>query len=201
MDGFDMLKQLRKDERTSHIPLIMLTAKADLESKLEGIGSGADAYLSKPFHKEELLLHIRRILEMRKTLQLHFLRTAGLSVDEPIPDTPEVPSPTENAFVSKVRSVVEEHLSDVQFDVETLSREVYLSPRQLQRKLDALTGCSPNSFIRRIRLQQAKQLLMEEGRQIAEVALDCGFQDPGYFTRVFKQEFGVTPAQWRKESS
>jgi len=200
MDGFEMLKKLREDQRSSHIPVVMLTAKADLDSKLEGIQYGADAYLSKPFHKEELTLRIQKLLEMRKTLQQYFLSSAGLADQEIAHSPPNQEQEVESSFVANVRRVIEERLSDVQLDVESLSREVHLSPRQLQRKLDALTGCSPLVFIRKIRLNQARILLREEDQTIAEISMECGFQDPGYFARVFKQSYGETPAEWRKRS-
>ena len=104
---------------------------------------------------------------------------------------------TEHEFVKKVRETVEAHLSDTGFTVEQLCRQVFMSHSQLHRKLDALTGCSPNKFIRMIRLGKAKELLTDPSNSIGAVSLDCGYADPGYFARVFKQEYGVTPQEWR----
>ena len=203
VDGFEMCRRLRKDERTSHIPIIMLTAKADIESRIEGLEQGADAYLQKPFHKEELLVRIKKLLELRKSLQQSYIKRAGLAVinsqtattvaGEVIPALNE----TEDEFVKKVRLVVEEHLFDINFSVEQLCKYVYMSHSQLHRKLDALTGYSPNKFIRIIRLTKAKDLLRSTSESIASIALDCGYNDPGYFARVFKQEYNVTPQEWR----
>ncbi|MGB5005368.1 MAG: ATP-binding protein [Ferruginibacter sp.] len=203
VDGFELCSQLRHDERTSHIPIIMLTAKADLESKMEGLEKGADAYLEKPFNREELLVRIKKLLELRKNLQQIYLKKAGLrnedSAMEPVAPVEEQISEqkTEDGFVQRVREAVETHLADTGFSVEQLCKMVFMSHSQLHRKLDALTGCSPNKFIRIIRLNKAKEMLKQPGSSIASIAMDCGYNDPGYFARVFKQEYGVTPQDWR----
>lgn len=203
VDGFEMCKRLRQDERCSHIPIIMLTAKADMHSKLEGIEKGADAYLEKPFHKEELLLRIKKLLELRKNLQLYYSRRLGIkdttgNFDVKANDF-EIEEKTEHEFVSKVREIVEANFINYEFSVEQLCKLVFMSHSQLHRKLEALTGYSPNKFIRIVRLKQAKELLNNPALSIATVALDCGYNDPGYFTRVFKQEIGLTPQEWRKK--
>jgi len=203
VDGFEMCKRLRQDERCSHIPIIMLTAKADMHSKLEGIEKGADAYLEKPFHKEELLLRIKKLLELRKNLQLYYSRRLGIkdttgNFDVKANDF-EIEEKTEHEFVSKVREIVEANFINYEFSVEQLCKLVFMSHSQLHRKLEALTGYSPNKFIRIVRLKQAKELLNNPALSIATVALDCGYNDPGYFARVFKQEIGLTPQEWRKK--
>ncbi|MCB9341337.1 MAG: helix-turn-helix domain-containing protein [Lewinellaceae bacterium] len=197
-DGFEVCRFLKNDERTSHIPIIILTAKADLDSKLEGLEHGADAYLAKPFHREELLVRIKNLLSLRQKLQQHYLALAG---------TPEVMQPSmgpdpapmvEDYFVKKVRRAVEAHLDDYDFNVEALCRAVGMSHSQLHRKLTAVTGLSANKFIRYIRLNKAKELLQDPDTSISAVAFDTGFNDPSYFGRVFKQEFGMTPVEWRE---
>lgn len=201
VDGFEMVKKLRNDERTSHIPIIILTAKADMQSKLEGLERGADVYLQKPFHEEELLLRIRKLLELRKNLQQHYRKQIGISDVNEIISTqaPEViiEEKAEHAFVKKVREIIEANFNNYEFNVEQLCKLIFMSHSQLHRKLDALTGCSPNKFIRIVRLNKAKELLANASLSISEVAMDCGYNDPGYFTRVFKQEFGITPLEWR----
>ena len=203
VDGFELCRQLRNDEHTSHIPIIMLTAKADIESKMEGLEKGADAYLEKPFNREELLVRIKKLLELRKNLQQFYLKKAGLRNDtstaEPIASVEErSENKTEDDFVRRIREAVETHLADTGFTVEQLCKMVFMSHSQLHRKLDALTGCSPNKFIRIIRLNKAKELLKQPANSIASIALDCGYNDPGYFARVFKQEYGITPQDWRQ---
>lgn len=201
IDGFEMCRRLRQDERTSHIPIIMLTAKADLQSKLEGLEKGADVYLEKPFHKEELLLRIKKLLELRKNLQQYYSKQIGIADKTETSSKEEVVLMTEekaeHAFVKKVRELVEANFTNYEFSVEQLCRLIFMSHSQLHRKLEALTGCSPNKFIRIIRLTKAKELLADPALSIAAIALDCGYNDPGYFARVFKQEFGITPQEWR----
>ncbi|TNE64090.1 MAG: response regulator [Bacteroidetes bacterium] len=198
-DGFEVCRTLRSDPRTSHIPIIMLTAKADVESKLEGLEQGADAYLAKPFHKKELLLRIRKLLELRQQLQQHYQEVAGLQHEtSQVKDIPPVPE-SEDRFVLEARRIVEEHLDDGSFDVEQLCREMAMSHSQLHRKLSALTGFSATKFIRYLRLNKAKELLQNPALSITAIAYDTGFNDPSYFGRVFRQEFGATPQEWREK--
>ena len=211
-DGFEICKTLKSDERTSHIPIILLTAKADVESKLLGLAHGADVYLMKPFHKEELLMRIKKLLELRQQLQKHYL--SALS-NEPLALSNEhlnssnskphssklIAQSLENAFVIKVKTVVEAHLTDTKFDVEVLERALNLSHSQLHRKLIALTGLSANSFIRCIKLIKAKELLLNSPYSIQAIAFDSGFNEQAYFSRVFKQEFGETPQAWRERNT
>jgi signal transduction histidine kinase/DNA-binding response OmpR family regulator/ligand-binding sensor domain-containing protein len=196
-DGYEVCRTLRKDERTSHIPIIMLTAKADVESKLEGLEYGADAYLAKPFHKKELLVRIRKLLELRVQLRRHYLTVAGLADGTTVrKDIPAVPD-MEDQFIIKIRKTVEAHIDDSNFDVERLCREMAMSHSQLHRKLTALTGFSATKFIRYVKLNKAKELLQNQALSITAVAFDAGFNDPSYFGRVFRQEFGVSPQEWR----
>ncbi len=224
-DGFEVCKTLKTDERTSHIPIILLTAKADLESKLQGLEQGADDYLTKPFHKKELLLRIKNLLDLRRQLQ-QFYRTAlesslsATSLQNPNSSTlnseingskslhsgnlnPSIPvaSSLENAFVIKVRKTIEAHMEEPDFDVEKLCRSLALSHSQVHRKLTALTGLSATHFIRYVRLIKAKEMILKSGFSITAIAYDCGFNDPGYFGRIFKKEFGISPQVWREQNT
>lgn len=202
IDGYEMTRLLRNHDLTSHIPIIMLTAKADIDSKLEGIEQGADAYLEKPFYKEELLLRIKKLLEQRRLLQKVYSKIAGIhpasgSVDSPDSKVlPEMPA-KENEFVKKVRQAIENNLGDEHFGVEQLSKKIFLSQSQLHRKLTAVVGHSPNQFIRLIRMQKACDLLRNTDQPIAHIADTCGFSDASYFGKVFRQEMGMTPMEWR----
>lgn len=198
IDGFELCSRLRQNPGTSHIPIIMLTAKANLESRMEGLERGADVYLEKPFNRQELVLRIRKLLEMRKSLQQYYLSRAGLT-QQTAEATAAPAVATEDRFVTTVREAIEKHMEDVNFSVEQLCKYVFMSHSQLHRKLEALTGCSPNRFIRLVRLNRARQLLQDPARSIASIALDCGYNDPAYFSRVFKQETGMTPQEWRSQ--
>jgi signal transduction histidine kinase/CheY-like chemotaxis protein/AraC-like DNA-binding protein len=223
-DGIEVCKSLKSDERTSHIPIIMLTAKADMDSRLDGLEQGADDYLTKPFNKKELLLRIRNLLELRRQLQQYYISTFKASILHDNAPIPENPLPTsgsflkgvekgyrnpsiplvnslENAFVLKVRKAIEAHLDFPDFDVEKLCRHLAMSHSQVHRKLSALTGLSATHFIRYVRLAKAKEMIKNSGYSIAAIAMDSGFNDPAYFSRVFKQEFGVTPQGWREKNS
>ena len=206
MNGFELLKKLRSHEHTSHIPVIMLTAKTDMDSKMQCIQGGADAYLEKPFNIEELQTRVEKLLELRKNLQLFYLNKAGLLNNLPVKSWAEnlneeikVLPKVEDKFISKTREIIETHIADAAFSVEDLCKEVFMSHSKLHRKLDALLSCSPNKFIRMIRLKKAKELLHQTEETVSSIAFDCGFHDPGYFARVFKQEFGRTPQEWRGE--
>lgn len=202
MDGYEVCRFLKNDERTSHIPVVMLTAKAGFESRMEGLEMGADAYLAKPFHQEELLVRIKNLLEVRLRLQQHYRKVAGINA-ELFPfklvkqQTPPVKE-AEDYFMKKARRTVEAHLDDYEFNVEQLCKEIGMSHSHLHRKLSALTGCSASRFIRQIRLRKAQELLENPNLTITAVAFDTGFSDPGYFGRVFKQEFNMTPMEWRE---
>lgn len=195
MDGFEVCKALKNDDRTSHIPIILLTAKADMESRLEGLDCGADAYLSKPFEPRELLLSIQNLLELRQRMQSHYL-ALGVERPEKAAESQQA-GKRESAFVQKTRAIVEQHLDDAQFSTEELGRLLAMSRSQLHRKLTALTGLSPNHFIRIVKLEKARRFLAETDMGIAEIAYRTGFSDPGYFSRLFRQEYGITPKEWR----
>lgn len=200
MDGNALCRQLKEEERTSHIPIILLTAKADRSSKLDGLECGADAYLAKPFEEEELHIRIRKLLELRRRLQAYYRASltgeenGGKGLFHPGPEPPADP------FLEKVRAIIEKHISDSSFSVEQLCREAGLSHSQLHRKLSALTGQSATFFIRHLRLQQAKQLLQNPELTVAAVAYDSGFGDPDYFSKVFRKEFGKTPTEFREST-
>lgn len=206
VDGFEMCRRLRKDEHTSHIPIVMLTARADIESRIEGLEQGADAYLEKPFHKEELLIRIKKLLELRTSLQQFYSKRAGINATELsgnvqhealVETVSPAVNPAADLFIQKLSAIVEEHINDEAFTVEQLCRKIFMSHSQLHRKLDALIGCSPNKFIRMIRLKKAIELLKDPSRSISSIAMECGYSDSGYFARVFKQEYGMTAQEWR----
>ncbi|MEZ4953928.1 MAG: ATP-binding protein [Saprospiraceae bacterium] len=198
-NGYEVCSFLKKDERTSHIPIVMLTAKADVTSKIEGLEMGADAYLSKPFEKEELLVRLRKLLELRKVLQKRYASqqsTVGsLQSDDVVAHIGET---IEDKFLGKLKSVIEDRLSDAEMSIPELCRVMHLSHTQLYRKLKALTDKTPSQFVRTVRLQKARELLKSSELNISEIAYEVGFSDPNYFTRMFKQEFGQVPGEVKR---
>ncbi|MEZ4960091.1 MAG: ATP-binding protein [Saprospiraceae bacterium] len=193
MDGLELCDFLKNDERTSHIPIILLTAKTSVQDRLEGLRRGADAYLAKPFNQEELFICLKRSVELRNRLKDRF---ASLPTGAPVASEPDLAM--EDAFLQKARNAVEEHLADDEFGIHQLCRMLTMSRAQLHRKLTALTDKSASHFIRSIRLQRAKELLATTDLTIAEIAYEVGFRDPNYFTRTFAEEFGVAPSETRK---
>ena len=192
-DGYQVCQELKTDQRTSHIPIILLTAKAATEEKIEGLETGADDYLIKPFDPRELLVRVKNLIESRRTLRKRFSAVTVLKPSE------ITESSVDKVFLEKALSVVEENMSDENFGPQELMRQVSMSRQQLHRKLKALTNQSATQFIRSIRLQRAADLLRQNVGTIAEVAYRVGFNDPIYFNRMFKKQFGITPTELIKE--
>ncbi len=193
-NGFEVTETLKQDERTSHIPIVLLTAKAASDDRLEGLKTGADAYLVKPFQREELLIRLEKLVELRHKLQEYYssYRPSGNR-----PRKKEL-SPDER-FLEKVHKIVNEKMDDAELSPRDLYQELHLSQAQLYRKLKALTGKTPAIFIRGIRLQRGMDLLKTTNLNISEVAYQIGFNDPNYFTRIFSKEMGILPSAVRKE--
>ena len=190
MDGNTFTRKIKEDTRTSHIPVILLTAKAGRESKIEGLETGADDYLAKPFDEEELLIRVRNLIEQRKRLREQF----GKDIVRISPDELVVES-ADKVFLDKVIKVIETYMGDEAFSIEDLGSEVALSRSQLHRKIKALTDQSPSVFLRTIRLKRAHQLLTEKVASIAEISFLVGFSSPAYFSKCFKDQFGYSPGQ------
>ena len=191
-DGFEVTEMLKQDERTSHIPIILLTAKAGSESKISGLKSGADAYLTKPFEPEELLVRLEKLLELRKKLQMRYAQ-GNIEVH----GTP-LPLSMEDEFVLKIRGIVQQNMEDENFGTVALCNALRMSRTQVHNKTKALTGKSTSLFIRSIRLQKAKELLQKTDLNVSEVGYEVGFSNPAYFSRIFHEEFGESPARTRK---
>ncbi|HEX8529465.1 MAG TPA: ATP-binding protein, partial [Cytophagales bacterium] len=194
MDGYQVCTALRQDERTSHIPVIMLTAKTDLDSRLEGLEAGADSYLGKPFSHRELIAQINNLLTVRRQLRERYGRENVWQ-----PGESGLPS-LDRAFLDRVRAAIEAHLDDEQYSVERLGEDVGLSRAQLHRKLKALTNQTPGDLMRIIRLEQALALLKANVGTVAEVAYRVGFGNPANFSTSFSRHFGYPPSQVLKKA-
>jgi len=192
-DGFELCSILKTDIQTSHIPIILLTGRGDHEALIEGIEHGADAYVVKPFDPDELKLRVKKLLELRAALSQYYRKHA--STEEPA--ILGQSSPKENEFMKKLRSIVEEHINDSQFNMDMLSKHMAMSHPQLHRKITALTGESTGKFVRSVRLAKAIELLKNSDFTISEIAYETGFSEPGYFTKTFSKEYNMSPSEYR----
>lgn len=193
-DGYEVCKTLKQDERTSHVPIIMLTAKAEQKDKVAGLKHGADAYLVKPFDKEELFVRLEKLLELRKALQAKY----NVQPTPPGSLSSTAPPTIEDHFLKKLREATESIMADSDDTIVKLEKAMRLSQMQLYRKLKALTGKTPTLYIRSVRLQKARELLQNSDLNVSEIAYEVGFSDPAYFSRVFGEEFGQSPSDFRK---
>jgi len=190
MDGFTLCTRIREDPRTSHIPFILLTARTTIESKLEGLELGADEYMTKPFNINEIKVRIRNLLTQRRNLRKNWSRELTLQ-----PKSISVTSMDER-FLVQALTIMEEHLADMQFSVERFAEEIGMSRKSLLRKIKALTDQSVNEFIRNFRLRRASQLIEGRSGTVSEIAYQVGFNNLSYFSKCFKELFGVLPNEY-----
>ncbi|MCB9503828.1 MAG: response regulator [Deferribacteres bacterium] len=188
-DGYELCYILKNDEKTGHIPIILLTAKASDESKIAGLETGADDYVVKPFNEKELQTRVKNLIEQRRKLRERFSRNITLQPKEIAITT------ADERFIERLMKVVEENISDEHFSVEELAQNVGLGRVQLHRKLRALTNQAPSDFIRSMRLKKAAQLLAKNDGNIAEIAYKVGFNNPSYFAECFRKQFDILPSQ------
>ena len=188
MDGKTFCRLLKTQEPTSHIPVILLTALAETEDKLSGLKTGADDYLMKPFHHEELTSRINSLLERTDRQKKYFLRQ--LLAMKPREVKAENP---DEVFLSRVKLIIDENLEDETFSVVELAKMIGYSRSQLHRKLSALIDQAPNELIRNFRLERSRQLLKQHAGTVSEIAYRCGFNSPAYFIKCYKDKFGTTP--------
>lgn len=203
MDGITLCKQLKDDVRTSHIPIILLTAKDSLQDKEEGYEVGADSYLTKPFSASLLRSRINNLLDSRKKLVAQFQAqsTPGSQIDlsEKRIVIAEALSKLDNEFIEKITLLIEENLSSEKIDINYLSDKMCMSGSTLYRKMKALTGLSTNEYIRKVKMKNAERLLLEGKFNISEIAYKVGMNSTGYFRQCFKEEFGLSPSDYLKQ--
>ncbi|NVK64479.1 MAG: response regulator [Flavobacteriales bacterium] len=197
MDGYEVCETLKQDERTSHIPIILLTAKTAQEEKMSGLKAGADLYITKPFYRDELNLSLEKLISIRQKLQAYYA-ALGSEINDETELTEAKFSPVEEAFLDKLNAIIEAHLTDTDFGVSELSEKAGLSQMQVYRKLKALTDKTPSQFIRSYRLNKGLKLIQTSDLNISEVAYEVGFSDPNYFSRTFHKEFGNPPGHFKK---
>ncbi len=188
MDGFELCKKLKTEERTSHIPIILLTAKASSQDKIEGFGTGADEYIMKPFEPEELKARIKNLIGQRKRIHDYFRKHGIVELDE------SIITDVDKKFLQKVFGTITENISNASFNVESLAERLSIHRSVLHKKIVSLTGEPPVGLIRRIRLKRAAELMEKKFGSISEVAFEVGFSNPAYFSECFKKQFGISPS-------
>jgi DNA-binding response OmpR family regulator len=194
MDGNELVRIVKNDEKTSHIPVILLTARSGQEDKIGGLETGADDYLTKPFDVKELQVRIKNLIMIRKRLQDKFSKIEQLQPDNNPHSNLKILSSIDEKFMSKVLEVIEKHISEEDFSNEEFGSEVGMSRQQIHRKLIAITGKSASLYIRSVRLAIAKTMIIDQKGNISEIAYNVGFSSPAYFTKCFKKEFGFPPS-------
>jgi signal transduction histidine kinase/DNA-binding response OmpR family regulator len=195
MDGYDLCRSVKSSDVLDHVPVLILTARSEPERAAEGFEAGADGYLGKPFSLRDLRARIDSLLANRRRMRERFRASAPPSRDVDVPEPEDVAS-ADRRFVNSARDAVLDHLDDEHFNVDAFAAEVGLSPRQLQRKLKSITDRTPSAFIRRIRLERGAQLIERDAGTISEIAYRVGFSSPSYFSRCFREEFGMPPSEF-----
>ncbi len=192
-DGFALCDEIKNNFRTSHIPVILLTAKSDAVSRITGLRAGADAYLSKPFDAEELVVRVEQLIGSRRRLQERY----GQGISSISLHTRDTQYQKEDSFILELQSSILDHLEDEQFDSGRLAQVMGMSLSQLYRKIKALTGKSTAVYIRSIRLTRAYEMLRQTDKTISEIAFEVGFKDAAYFSKCFRESYGDSPRSMR----
>lgn len=197
MDGIEMCKKIKSNIETSHIPIIMLTAKSDMENRIEGLSLGADSYITKPFHPQHLIIRVAKLIEMRELLKERYSKKIALGEMHRPAASAESP---DEIFMQKTISIILEKMIESEFNGDALAGELSISRMGLHRKIKALTGQSTGELIRNIRLKKAAELLTSLNKNISEVCYEVGFNSPSYFTTCFTESFKMTPTEYAKNN-
>jgi YesN/AraC family two-component response regulator len=202
MDGRSLCHILKNDVRTSHIPIIMLTALSDIESRISGLEMGADSYISKPFHPKHLSVRIEKLLSLRKTLYKKYSQQIDQASKTIVYTPKEVDKlSSDDLFIQRLVKAVENNISDSNYQLDDLCNEIGMNYLQLYRKIKAITNMSIKQFILTIKMRNAAKMLESGKFNISEVAYDVGFSSPAYFSETFKKHFSLTPSEYIKKMS
>lgn len=194
MDGFELCREIRGSIVLNHIPIIIITAKSEDVDKVQGLEAGADAYLLKPFNTDELHVRVAKLLEQRRVLREKYSRALRNNCPESVKLLP-----ADQAFMDRLTDIVYSQLSDTALNSDKIAEKMCMSKSQLNRKVRVITGSNTTTYILHVRMEKAKRMLSSNDLPIGDIAMQCGFEDAGYFGRVFKQTFGMTPSQYRKK--
>ena len=193
MNGFELCSKVKSEISYSHIPVILLTAKTTLEAKIEGFECGADAYVEKPFSVKQLHMQIENLLKLRQAFHKLMVNLAGDTVA--VSTTDFAMSRKDCEFVTKIQGVIAEQLADENFSIDTLAEQMNMSRSNFYRKIKALSGMSPNDYLKTLRMNKAAELIVS-GTRISEVAAQVGFTSSSYFAKCFKAQYGVLPKEY-----
>lgn len=196
MGGIEMLDKIKNDENTSHIPVVLLSAKCSVESHIEGLKYGADYYITKPFNTEFLVASIHNLIQQRKKL---FEALVARKRSNALTREPIVITSKDETFLKRVIKVVEDKMADTDFNIDVIAESLAMSQKTFYRKFKSLTGLAPGEFVRDMRMKRAKQLLDSGGSNISEVAYHVGFSNPKYFSTCFKEKYHVSPSDYAKK--
>ena len=188
MNGVDLCHAVKANKKTSHIPVILLTAKTDRDTKLEALKIGADAYINKPFDKEELIIRIEQLINMRAELQKKYSNEEAQQLGEIDP------------FLAELNAYIINNMADSELSVESIQRWANLGKTQLYRKIKGVTNLSANQYLSKVRLDEGRKMLINSNKTISEIAFEIGYSDPSYFSRKFSQQFNMTPKKFREAS-
>ena len=200
MDGVEFCKKVKTDERTSHIPVILLTARASKESRMEGLETGADDFITKPFDGDELQVRVNNLIKQRKRLSTTLERKFQKSYSTIDLDFEDMGiTSMDDTFLQKAKEVADKNLSNPDYTIEDFASAMALSRSQLHRKLKALINSSCTDFINTIRMNYAIELLQKKAGTISEIAYDAGFNNPNYFSKIFRRKFGMSPSEYQND--
>ena len=194
MDGFELCREIRSSIVLNHIPIIIITAKSEDVDKVQGLEAGADAYLLKPFNTDELHVRIVKLLEQRRVLREKYSQALRNNCTESVKLLP-----ADQAFIDRLTDIIYSQISDSALNSDKIAEKMCMSKSQLNRKVRVITDSNTNTYIIYVRMEKAKRMLSSNDLPIGDIAMQCGFEDAGYFGRVFKQTFGMTPSQYRKK--
>ena len=198
MDGLEFIKRIREDEEKSHLPIIVVSARAEDKDRLIGVEAGAEVYLGKPFNSEELMLRVRKMLEQREILRLKYSKQIEEADRKDAEEQHREINNADQQFMQKVDEFIYENIMDGELDANSLANSMSMSLTTLNRRIKAITDTNTTNYIRMKRLGRARQLLMNTNMPLGEIQAVCGFESPSYFSRAFKAEYDVTPSEFRK---
>jgi YesN/AraC family two-component response regulator len=194
MNGIEFCRQLKEDITTSHIPVVLLSAQTSVELRLEGFETGADAFIPKPFSEKYLVTRVNAIVKMREKLRMSFLSKISLEPQE------ITVTSVDEKFIDKAKEIIEKNIDNPDFGVNEMVLELGISRSLVYTKFKQLTNCTTSEFIKRMRLKRACQLLEQKKLRVSEIADIVGFRDPQYFSKIFKEYYGVAPSQYTMKS-